>query len=359
MSKLDAPLLLEPEFKEKIWGRHNLEPLFPAPEAAPAASSKRDSAPRLIGEAWLTGARSRFLTGPVAGLTLGEVFKRWPAELCGASWKGAEFPLLAKFLFTHDWLSMQVHPDDAYAARHERSRGKTEAWYIIEAEPDAAIAVGLRAAATRKNLAIACREGLSRVAANIFHPSAGEVVFLPAGTVHAIGPGLVLFEVSETSDVTYRLDDYGRRDKQGHARELHLDRGLETARPELPAHRNLPRLQFPEPFGARRYALACPFFAVELLDVRAHGHFEAAPGRVEGLAVISGAGRVENENGWLAYGAGQTWLVPPAAGSYRLAPEERSLLVRFYVPDLDADFRQPLAKRGASPHAIQTVVFDP
>jgi mannose-6-phosphate isomerase len=371
MPKLDVPLLLAPDFKEKIWGCENLEPLYPAPDMAledghqgsPAAGSEgtvsgpADSTFPQIGEAWLTGEKATFLSGPVAGLTLGDVMGRFPKELCGSRPGDGAFPFLAKFLFTSDWLSMQVHPNDEYAARHEKSRGKTEAWYFIDSQEEAEIALALPPATTLAALEAACRESRSLELANRFHPKPAEVVFVPAGTLHALGPGLVLFEISETSDVTYRLDDYGRVDSLGRPRQLHLDRGLETTQLEAPAHRDLPRIEFPEPFGKRRYAVACRHFAVEELGLRESSRFQPSKDRAECLAVIAGAGRVEIEAGWLAYRPGQTWLVPAGAAAYRLVPEKPSRLFRFYVPEIDRDFRQPLTSRGVPPELIEQVVF--
>lgn len=366
MPELDQPLLLAPDFKEKIWGRERLDPLYhPAgtadhdePRGSGSAERISQLGGRRVGEAWLTGEGATFITGPVAGLTLGQVFARSRAELCGPGWKTYYFPFLAKFLFTSDWLSMQVHPDDDYASLHERSRGKTEAWYVIARDENAEIALGLRNGTTRTALESACREGRSRQIAVSFRPKPAEAVFVPSETLHALGPGLVIFEISETSDVTYRLDDYGRLDNRGRPRPLHLERGLETVRLEAPSYRDLPRLEFEEDFGSRRYVAACRYFAIEVLAVEDRCSFAAPGDRVEALAVIAGEGRVETSRGWLAYSAGQTWLVPPGSEPYRLVPEKNSRLIRFYVPDLDRDFSRPLAKLGVAPDLIRKVVFD-
>jgi mannose-6-phosphate isomerase len=361
--ELDAPLLLAPDFKEKIWGREHLDPLYPtaAPKAwwGPASSALRTSAAsRRVGEAWLTGEKATFMTGSVSGLTLGEVFARSGAELCGSSWSADDFPFLAKFLFTSDWLSMQVHPDDDYAERHEHSRGKTEAWYVIEREDNARIALGLAAGTTRAALESACRAGRSREVAQSFRPEPGEAVFVPSRTAHALGPGLIVFELSETSDVTYRLDDYGRVDDRGRPRDLHLEPGLESVRTEAPAYRDLPSIQCQELFGSRRYVLACRYFAIEAIVLESRWIFPPPPDRVEALVVIGGQGRVETEQGWLAYAGGQTWLVPSRSQPYRLVPEETSRFLRLYVPDIDRDFRQPLAERGVAREAISRVAFE-
>ncbi|HEV2424613.1 MAG TPA: type I phosphomannose isomerase catalytic subunit [Terriglobia bacterium] len=366
MPALDQPLLLVPALKEKIWGREQLDPLYNgagnggepgrSPSPHPAKAAARPA--RRIGEAWLTGDEARFMTGPVAGLTLGEVFARSPVELCGRNWNADYFPFLAKFLFTSDWLSMQVHPDDDYALRHESSRGKTEAWYVITSDDNAEIALGVHTGTTRQALESACRQGRSRELAVSFSPKPAEGVFVPSGSLHALGPGLVIFELSETSDVTYRLDDYGRLDKRRRPRPLHLERGLETVRLEAPGYRDLPRLEFKEDFGSRRYVVACRYFAIEVLSLEDRCSFAAPEDRVEGLAVIRGEGRVETSRGWLAYATGQSWLIPPGAEPCRLVPEEDSTLIRFYVPDLDRDFRRPLAKLGVAPDLIRKVVFE-
>ena len=366
MPALDQPLLLAPDFKEKIWGREQLDPLYHDSQAGHQNHSHRSraanpgarTAARRIGEAWLTGDAATFMTGPVAGLRLGEVFARAPVELCGRSWKGDYFPFLAKFLFTSDWLSMQVHPNDDYAMQHENSRGKTEAWYIIKRHENAEIALGLRAGTTLAALESACREGRSRELAVSFRPKSTEGVFVPSGSLHALGPGLVIFEISETSDVTYRLDDYGRLDHRGRPRPLHLERGLETVRLDAPAYHDLPRLEFEEDFGSRRFVVACRYFAIEVLAVERRYTFPAPADRVESLAVVTGEGRVETGRGWMAYAPGQTWLIPPGSEPYRLVPEENSQLIRFYVPDLDRDLRRPLSARGAGADMIRKVVFD-
>lgn len=377
MPKLDSPLLLTPDLKTKLWGRSKLDPLYPGfPEGESAPSPRRRTPPKTaarkagsrdvrspdttearIGEAWLTGDGATFRNGPVAELTLGEAARRWPAELLGDAANEQQFPVLAKFLFTDDWLSVQVHPDDEYARRHEKAPGKAEMWYFIDCGRQAQVALGLKPGTTREELAAACRERRSRELLQIFRPEKGEAAFLPPGTVHALGPGLVLFEAGENSDVTYRLDDYGRVDEKQRPRELHLERGLETVRAELPPYRNLPRLEFSTPFGARRFVMACPHFAVEEIVLETRATFTGSPARAEGLAVTVGEGRVETAAGWLGYRIGQTWLVPPGVLGFRLVPEEPTRLLRFYLPDLERDFRQPLIQLGVPPDTIRQVVL--
>ncbi len=170
---------LEPSFREKIWGSHRLAPWFP-------------NSDQKIGEVWFQ--------------------------------ESADHPLLIKFIFTTEKLSVQVHPEDEYARAHHSSRGKTEMWHILAAEPGAKIAAGFREPISREQLKEASTTGeIERLLA--WHEARpGDTFFIPAGTVHAIGPGLALCEIQQNSDVTFRLYDYGR------ARELHLEAAAEVSR---------------------------------------------------------------------------------------------------------------------------------
>ena len=360
MSTLDGPLQLSNVFKPKIWGTKDLFPLFP-----PAGHSRRLrlSGPAgqddVIGEVWITDDTSRFLNGPLAGMTLGEASEKYGPELHGSSWQGRRFPILAKYIFTTDWLSVQVHPDDDYARVHESGNvGKCEMWYILRSASGAQILLGLKPGGTKEQLKEAAQRGKSKELLHAFRPRTSEAIFVPPGSVHALGPGLVLFEAEENCDLTYRLDDFGRMGLDGKPRALHWEKGLEVIRPDLPAYRDLPRLEFREPYGSRRYVLACRFFAVEELHLKRLGSFKSSPQRVEVLSVLEGEGRVENRAGWLGYRRGETWLIPPAAGEYRLVPRENARLLKFYVPDLEQDFRRPLARHRVKPARVNRIVFD-
>jgi mannose-6-phosphate isomerase len=308
---------------------------------------------------WVTDDVSRFLNGPAAGKTLAEASEKFGPELHGKSWPGCRFPLLAKYIFTSDWLSVQVHPDDAYAAVHDPGNlGKCEMWYFLNADPDATILLGLKPGVTKQQLLPVFKDGTSRDFLQSFRPQPEEAVFLPPGIVHALGPGLLLFEVEENSDLTYRLDDFGRPGLDGKPRPLHLEKGLDVIRPEFPPQRDLPRVEFKEKYGIRRFVLACRFFALEELSVRLSATFHSTPERVEVLSITKGEGRIEDEAGWLAYRPGDTWLIPPAANLYRLVPRDDTRLLKFYVPDTERDFREPLKRRGISSEKIRQIVFE-
>ena len=350
MPKLDSPFQLSPVFKPKIWGQRDLRPLFTRP---------REFAGELLGEAWVTDDTSQFLNGPLSGMTLREASEKFGPELNGSGWTDPRFPILAKYIYTSDWLSVQVHPDDEAARRYDPGNwGKTEMWYIVGATRQSKILLGLKRGVSKQALRESFEKAKSRDILNAFRPRAGEAIFVPPGTVHALGPGLVLFEVEQNSDLTYRLDDYGRTGLDGKPRPLHLDKGLDVTRPESPALRDLPQVQFREPYGLRRFVLCCRFFAVEELTLRKTGTFRGCPARVEILALLEGQGRLETEAGWFGYQAGNTWLVPPATAMYRLVPRVKTRLLKFYVPDIEEDFWRPLVKRGTKAAKLKRIVFD-
>lgn len=357
MSTLNGPIQLSNIYKPKIWGRRDLAPLFAMPQSRDGARGQFTQ--ERIGEVWVTDDVSRLMNGPAAGMTLAEASEKFGPELHGKSWQGRRFPILAKYIFTSDWLSVQVHPDDAYAAVHDPGNvGKCEMWYFLGTDPEAAILLGLKPGVTKQHLLPAFRDGTSRELLQSFLPQQGETVYLPPGIVHALGPGLLLFEVEENSDLTYRLDDFGRPGLDGKPRPLHLQKGMDVIRPELPPLRDLPRIELRETYGTRRLVLACRFFALEDLSLRHLATFHSSPERVEVLSITEGSGRIENDAGWLGFRPGDTWLIPPAAGSYRIVPKGKTNLLKFYVPDLEKDFRDPLKRRGTAPEKIRQIVFD-
>ena len=357
MSTFNGPVQLSNICKPKIWGRRDLAPLFtllPSPSGA-----GRKPAKQRVGEVWVTDDVSRFMNGPAAGMTLAEASEKFGPELHGKSWPGRRFPLLAKYIFTSDWLSVQVHPDDAYAAVHDPGNlGKCEMWYFLTADDNAAILLGLKPGVTKQQLLPVFKNSTSRDFLRSFKPQPEEAVFLPPGIVHALGPGLELFEVEENSDLTYRLDDFGRPGLDGKPRPLHLDKGLDVIRPELPPLRDLPRIEFKEKYGLRRFVLASRYFALEVLSVIRTATFHSSPEKVEVLSIMEGEGRLENEAGWLAYRPGDTWLIPPAADLYRMVPATDTKFLKFYVPDLQKDFRDPLKRQGIPAEKIRQIVFE-
>ena len=205
-----------------------------------------------------------------------------------------ELPLLVKFLFTSEELSVQVHPDDAYAAKHHNSRGKTEMWHVLAAEPGAQIAAGFREPVSPERLRAAALSGEIEESAGVVEARPGDTFFIPAGTVHAIGAGLTLCEIQQLSDITYRLYDYGR------PRELHLEHSIAVARRE-------PHRARQTPLGGQ--LVSCPYFTVVRKRIEASTQLPPRPGGFELLIVTDGQGWIGTE----AVRSGEVWYAPPGA----------------------------------------------
>jgi mannose-6-phosphate isomerase len=215
-----------------------------------------------VGEAWLSGPESVVETGALAGKTLKEV---WPG-----------FPLLVKMLFPNEKLSVQVHPDDAQAQLIGLARGKTECWYVLDAEPGATVACGLKSGVGVEDVAKAVADGTLESLLEMVPVKVGDLVFVDAGTVHAIGPGVTLLEVQQTCDVTYRLYDYGR------PRELHLEAGLAVVKTETAAG-----LVAPKAMDGFTRLIEAKYFVIDRYELEAGGRAEvknASAGCVVGLA---------------------------------------------------------------------------
>jgi mannose-6-phosphate isomerase len=222
-----APFRLAPYFQTRIWGFQDLAPWF---------DFKTEGEP--VGEVWLTGAKCTVASGPLAGQNFAEVVKEWAPTILGAAAApvegAAEFPLLIKVLFPREKLSVQVHPDDQLAQQMGEPRGKTECWYALSAEPDTKVALGLEPGVTAEQVREAIEEQTLEKLLHWEPLRAGEMIYVDAGTVHAIWPGAVILETQQTSDTTFRLYDYGR------PRELHVDQSLQAMRLHTEAGRTEP-----------------------------------------------------------------------------------------------------------------------
>jgi mannose-6-phosphate isomerase len=210
-----APFRIDPKFDARVWGSRDLRPWFDRVVEAGADP---------IGEAWLTGDMCLVATGPQAGKRLDALFAEFPASLLGAGAPSPESPLLIKVLFPNDKLSVQVHPDDKMAQKYGDPRGKTECWYALAAKPGAQVAVGLKPGVTIAQIEREIHDGTLESSLNMLPIAAGDLVFVDAGTVHAIGPGSILLETQQNCDLTYRMYDYGR------PRELHIEKSLEATK---------------------------------------------------------------------------------------------------------------------------------
>lgn len=207
------PFRLEPWFRTRIWGFHDLTPWY---------NYKTEGEP--IGEVWLTGEMCRAATGLLAGQSLEQIALQHGRNLLGNTYGDGQFPLLIKLLFPKEKLSVQVHPDDAMAHKYGEPRGKTECWYALDAAPGAHVALGIKSGVTLDQVRAGIESATLEDLLEMIPVAKNDMLFVDAGTVHAMGPGVVILETQQTSDLTYRMYDYGR------PRELHLDKSFEAMR---------------------------------------------------------------------------------------------------------------------------------
>lgn len=342
-------MVTERRIVQPIWGGTRLAAWLELPEPRPER----------IGETWQVYDTNAILNGPLAGRTLAQVTQQYAAELVGTRTVeryGRDFPLLAKFIDAAAPLSIQVHPDDAYAHEHEAAtgfHGKTEAWYIIEATPGASVVYGLDHSSSRDELKAAVEDGSIEALFRRVPVQAGDVVFVPAGTMHAIDAGIMLFEIQQKSDLTYRLYDYGRRDAQtGQPRELHVQKALDVTDFAPPARTTIPPLGLGE---SRQLLIACDSFALEGWTIEKVQALSTDPSTFEIITVIEGALQLHANGDVLKVRRGDSVVLPASLGGYQLQPEPQTVggrLLRAYVPDLEHDIVAPLKARGMDPALI-------
>lgn len=323
------PLFFQPIYKETIWGGTGLKECFNR-EEAPSDS---------VGESWEIAGHSNgnsvISNGTYKGITLQDLLLKNPVELLGASFKDCtKFPLLIKIIDANQKLSLQVHPDDVYAGEHENGElGKTEMWYILQAKEGSKLVVGAKDGVDKSRFEKALKEGALEPCIKEIEVKAGDVINIPAGMLHAIGEGIMLVEVQQNSDTTYRVYDWNRVGVDGKPRQLHIEQALDV----IDFHR-VPRLLK----GYRRenqgydltYYIANEYFAVEKLCV--HGDFkEDTKGEkfylytcIEGHGEIISDGSHKDE-----FDEGQSFMIPASAGEYVIVGD--ATLIRSYVPSKD------------------------
>jgi mannose-6-phosphate isomerase len=305
------PFLLIPIFDERPWGVRDLRPIYTRAVKDP------------IGESWLTWEDNRIANGPFAGRTLGELAKEFGRDLVGqAAPYEDRFPLLVKFLFPGDKLSVQVHPDDEQARKSGQRCGKTECWYVLRAEPGAQVALGLKPEVTLQQFEQSIHDQRAEEMLNWVEVHSGDMLYVAAGTIHTIGGGMILVETQQTSDITYRLYDYGR------PRELHVAEGLAVTKLHTNAGKVL-RSGSDDPHVLVR----SPFFQVEKMRLRDPLPSEVTTASPHVLVAIEGAGIVESQAMEpISFATGDAVVVPAGVGAYTVRPQWELEMMRMSLP---------------------------
>ncbi len=344
------PLTFEPVYKEKIWGGQALR----------ARLGKALPSTALIGESWeLSGYgddQSRVSGGEFDGGTVSGIAREHHDALLGVRVAGDTLPLLYKFVDASEKLSVQVHPSDEQARKYGwDERGKTECWYIVNADPDARMVVGFKPGVEREDVERAVRDGTLDTLLNEIDIAAGDVLFIPAGTVHAILGGTLLYEVQETSDATLRLYDWGRVDTDGKPRPLHVDESLRVLETPYHEQHRIPPLPLVTGTPAVSCAVraACRYFVLQEYTFEADSPIELVPrSSFQVLTVVAGETTVSTSGGSCSAELGRTVLVPAESKRATLAATAGARILVSWVPDLAEDVIEPARQSGCPDTAI-------
>jgi len=314
---------MSPTFDPRPWGSEDLSPIYP-----------HHRFQEKIGEAWLTGDASKVANGPLTGESLGGLSCRFAGALVGdAARDPSRFPLLLKFLFPHEKLSVQVHPDDEAARRVGLPCGKTECWYVAHARPGAQIALGLKLGVTREQFALSIEQNRAEEMLNWINVYPGEMIYVTGGTVHTLGPGSIMLETQQQSDTTYRLYDYGR------PRELHLKEGLAVIKENSGSGKVVRPAPSKLNGGANRRAplISAPYFAVDMFELKQPHSFKTHDGSgkrsVQILVAVEGCGIIEAPGAnAVTLARGDAVVVPASVDEFQVRPQWSVEFLKASVP---------------------------
>jgi len=317
------PLLMSPAFDPRPWGTLDLSTIYP-----------NHKFNERIGEAWLTGDHCVVANGPLAKRSLADLSKEFGSALVGTAARDPQrFPLLLKFLFPEEKLSVQVHPDDATAQRFGEPWGKTECWYVAHAKPGSQIALGLKPGVTRAQFEQAIHDNRAEELLNWINVYQGEMIYVAGGTVHTLGPGAVIVETQQQSDTTYRLYDYGR------ARPLHLERGLASIKEQTASGKVIRPAPVAINGGKSRRSsmIIAPYFTVDLFELKEPQAFSTADDvgktSVQILVAVEGCGVVEAQGrDPVTLAKGDAVVIPAALHGFTVRPQWAVEFLKGSVP---------------------------
>ena len=317
------PLLMSPAFDPRPWGTLDLSAIYP-----------NHKFNERIGEAWLTGDNCVVSNGPLAKRSLEDLSKEFGSELVGTAARDPQrFPLLLKFLFPEEKLSVQVHPDDATAQRFGEPWGKTECWYVAHAKPGSQIALGLKPGVTVAQFEQSIQEKRAEELLNWINVYQGEMIYVAGGTVHTLGPGSVIVETQQQSDTTYRLYDYGR------PRPLHLERGLASVKERVASGKVIRPAPVAINGGKSRQSsmIVAPYFKVDLFELKEAQVFSTVDSSgktsVQILVAVEGCGVVEAQGrDPVTLAKGDAVVVPAAVQDFCVRPQWAVEFLKASVP---------------------------
>jgi mannose-6-phosphate isomerase len=319
------PLKLIPKPSERLWGGSRLVSFVPGFETLKTKEP--------LGEAWLVYADNKIANAELAGQTLQQVASTFGAALLGTksvTWYGDKVPLLAKFLDPSQWLSIQVHPDDSYALSKEVATGylgKTEAWYVLDAKPDSQIIWGFKQDVRSGQIRSAIKKGNLESLLNYVPVQTGDVIYNPAGTIHALGPGVFIFEIQQSSDLTYRLYDFNRKDASGKLRELHIDKALEVSTLTSSGHA---KVEVKKINDQVLELVRSEYFVMEKWMLQHEIQHKTKSESLELLTLLEGRLQIEWHGGVLGLSRAESVVLPASLGSCTFKGD--CVLLRCYIP---------------------------
>ena len=348
------PMLLAPIYKEKIWGGRLMEKLL----------NKKLPADQLIGESWELSVYRNDITqvvnGPLAGTKFDELSRNFPLELTGRTPAADEpFPLLTKFIDSNQLLSLQVHPPDSYAMEHDSEYGKTECWYVVFAQPGASIIRGLKPGTSPEAFrrALETSQGVGKMV-RCFPVQTGDFIFMPTGVVHAICQGTIILEIEQNSDMTYRLNDWGRVGPDGKPRPIHLDKGMDVIDFDNQSPDKIEGISYFEAGNRISHMASCRYFSVEILDLESTCRVDTGATTFVVLTVVEGEVTVSGEEGEKVRAIkGDTVFLPASLPTATLVPGRTCRIVKAYIDPTHRRFIQPLIRKGVGMEEIEKLIF--
>ncbi|MDF2672763.1 MAG: mannose-6-phosphate isomerase, class [Clostridiales bacterium] len=341
------PFKFNPVFKDYIWGGRELEKLGKRlPEGITAESWEISTHPDGI---------SSIANGEFRGQLLTDLIDRFEKEILGTELytTSVKFPLLIKFIDANKKLSVQVHPRDEYARSHENGElGKNEMWYILAAKPGAKLVYGTRPGITKPDFRKAVEEDRIGECLNEVEVFPGDVLNIPAGLIHAIEEGIVLAEIQQNSNTTYRVFDYNRVDSKGNKRPLHIEKALDVIDFNLGINKAKTKgLDVKlNSTSTKSYKIANKYFSVEEYDVNGDVEENADGSKFYIYVFVDGAAEILYNGGKIEVAKGESILVPAALGKYTIEGKFKAL--KTYVPDIKMDIEKPLLNSGYSKEDI-------